>query len=282
LSFAEAQQRVSFPIIVPRSLPRARPTEVATFAGARIHEAAATELPPAITAAGAGAQRAEGDGVLWSFETNRVMVYALMGSPAQKAGLGTTKVQLLAIGGQPLDAKQEIKRHRAFLDSTAKARHESGAANGPAVKAGEADPLTIRLSQRPLWISVKGASGEKRELRVPDVVEPSVAARQPIARKAGEVALIYQIGRSKFTIIERFAPDEPVKPPAGAELRRGWARAEVWVFGPDNGIMPSAVWREGQLIVTLENTAGLDNEGVSMIIESMHVPADPGAFQAQG
>jgi len=241
LSVEAAQRQVPFRIRVPTSLPKG-----GTLQGVRVSQIGLMhpERQEAIIRANTKPRFGYGITINYDVQNNKILLWALHGTPAERAGLARRpSVQLLSVNGyRPASAKEEKARQDAALRMSAEQQRA-------AIKT---DPILLdRFRVEPLRLTVKEPNGTIRTIVVPRrerwIFRPE-RWEDPAGNRA---ALLYAVRGKQFVLHEsKSVPDE--KPGIPRNARRAVLKGtRVWFSGPRD--RPSAFWQREGVDFTLNN-----------------------------
>jgi hypothetical protein len=241
LSVEAAQRQVPFRIQVPPSLPAG-----AVLRGVRVSPIVLMHPERQEAHIRANTKRVFGYGIGIDFdvENNKILLSALHGSPAERAGLARRpSVQLLSVNGyRPGPAKEEKDRQEAILRMSTEQQRE-------AIKTNPC--LLDHFAAEPLRLTVKDQNGAVRTIVVPRREWWTFRPERWEDPAGNRAALLYAVRGKQFVLHEnRSVPEE--KPVIPRQARRAVIQGTpVWFSGPRD--RPSAFWQRDGVDFTLNN-----------------------------
>jgi hypothetical protein len=235
LTVAEAQSQIRYSLYVPRKLPPG-----VTLRGASVYEIHVRNMEEVRKQVRANQKPFTGYGLMLIPQGDRIMGRAVPGSPAEKAGVPSNYMEIVAMNGRPLGSSAREAWVRASAATHA------------------APPLKLKL---------RDPSGGVRNIEIARRETFMAGAEMPILPRKGKLAALqFRVRGRQFFLMESPSPSEtPMPAKERSVLVRG---ITVWLSGPEN--TPSAFWTEGGLDFGLDNYQyALTQDEVLQIIGAM-------------
>jgi hypothetical protein len=233
ISTGAAQQKVPFPLWVPRQMPSG-----GQLLGVRVSEPKVRNAAQALESYRTHRRGyvMTGTGIAVDLQGGRKVVFGLPGSPAERAGIGPEPHLLLSMDGDPV------------------------------AKPGSVTPAELRRL-RPIRVTYRTLEGEPRSV-VLKYETFNLMPSPPELHRGLEAALIFMVHGKSAALIESRARGYFSREPSGARPLEVAGR-QVVLSGPP--VAPTVRWTSGRTSFRLDNPQGaLNRSEVVELLRSLH------------